>query len=198
MHPIILASASPYKKMLLNRLGITFTHCAPEVDENPKPAETGTVLAQRLAEEKAQHIAKQFPQAIVIGADQVAVLDDQILGKPGNHQRALAQLSEQSGRTVLFHSAISLARYAENKLEYQSRINTTEVNFRQLSQQQISHYLEIEQPYDCAGSFKAEAMGISLFTAINSNDPSALIGLPLIDLCSMLAEWDIDILNNQP
>ena len=195
MQPIVLASASPYKKMLLDRLGIPFTCCAPNIDESPTSTEGGAVLAQRLAEQKAQHIAQQFPQAIVIGADQTAVLDGQILGKPGNHQRAVAQLSAQSGRTVLFHSGISLARYTQGKLEYQSRVNSTEVSFRPLSQQQIDHYLEIEQPYDCAGSFKSEAMGISLFSAINSNDPTALIGLPLIDLCSMLVEWDIDILN---
>lgn len=195
MQPMILASASAYKKMLLDRLGIPFTCCAPDIDESPKSAENGAALAQRLAEEKAQHIVQQFPKALVIGADQVAVLDGQILGKPGNHQRAVAQLSAQSGRTVLFHTAISTARFTQGKLEYQSHVNRTEVIFRELSQQQINHYLEIEQPYDCAGSFKSEAMGISLFSAINSNDPSALIGLPLIDLCSMLVEWDIDILN---
>ena len=195
MQPIILASASFYKKMLLDRLGIPFTCCAPDIDESPKSAESGAVLAQRLAEEKAHHIAQQFPQAIVIGADQVAVLNGQILGKPGNHQCAVAQLSAQSGRTVLFYTAISLARFTQGKLEYQSQVNSTEVTFRQLSQKQINHYLEIEQPYDCAGSFKSEAMGISLFSAINSNDPSALIGLPLIDLCSMLVEWDVDILD---
>jgi septum formation protein len=106
----------------------------------------------------------------------------------------VAQLSAQSGRTVLFHTAISTARFTLGKLEFQSHINSTEVVFRQLSQQQINHYLEIEKPYDCAGSFKSEAMGISLFSAVNSNDPSALIGLPLIDLCSMLLEWDVNIL----
>lgn len=195
MQPIILASASPYKKMLLDRLGIAFTCCAPEIDERPKSTETGTALAQRLAEEKAHHIVQQFPQAIVIGTDQVAELDSHILGKPGDHQRAVAQLSAQSGRTVLFHTGISLARYTQGKLEYQSRVNSTEVHFRQLSQQQINHYLEVEQPYDCAGSFKSEAMGICLFSAINSNDPSSLIGLPLIDLSSMLAEWNADILD---
>ena len=195
MQPIVLASASPYKKMLLDRLGIPFTCCAPNIDESPTSTEGGAVLAQRLAEQKAQHIAQQFPQAIVIGADQTAVLDGQILGKPGNHHSAVAQLSAQSGRTVLFYSGISLARYTQGKLEYQSRVNSTEVSFRPLSQQQIDHYLEIEQPYDCAGSFKSEAMGISLFSAVKSDDPSSLIGLPLIDLCSMLAEWDVDILN---
>ena len=194
MQPIILASASSYKKMLLERLGIPFTCWAPDIDESPKSAESGAALSQRLAEEKAHHIVQQFPQALVIGADQVAVLDGQILGKPGNHQRAVAQLSAQSGRTVLFHTAISTARCTLGKLEFQSHINSTEVVFRQLSQQQINHYLEIEKPYDCAGSFKSEAMGISLFSAVNSNDPSALIGLPLIDLCSMLLEWDVNIL----
>lgn len=193
MQPIILASASPYKKMLIDRLGISFSCCAPDIDENPVSGESATALAQRLAEEKAQRIAHRFPQSVVIGADQVAAMDGEILGKPGTHQRAAAQLKAQSGRTVLFHSGISLARYTEGKLEQQSRVNSTEVHFRQLSDQQIEHYLNIDKPYDCAGSFKAEALGISLFSSVNSNDPSSLIGLPLIDLCSMLAEWNINI-----
>ena len=193
MQPIILASASPYKKMLIDCLGISFSCCAPDIDENPVSGESATALEQRLAEEKAQCIAHRFPQSVVIGADQVAAMDGEILGKPGTHQRAAAQLKAQSGRTVLFHSGISLVRYAEGKLEQQSRVNITEVHFRQLSDQQIEHYLNIDKPYDCAGSFKAEALGISLFSSVNSNDPSSLIGLPLIDLCSMLAEWNINI-----
>lgn len=193
MQPIILASASPYKKMLIDRLGISFSCCAPDIDENPVSGESATALAQRLAEEKAQCIAHRFPQSVVIGADQVAAMDGEILGKPGTHQRAAAQLKAQSGRTVLFHSGISLVRYTEGKLEQQSRVNSTEVHFRQLSDQQIEHYLNVDKPYDCAGSFKAEALGISLFSSVNSNDPSSLIGLPLIDLCSMLAEWNINI-----
>lgn len=193
MQSIVLASASPYKKMLVERLGIAFTCCAPDIDESPVSGENAIALAQRLAEEKAQCIAHHFPQSIVIGADQVAVLDDEILSKPGTHQRAAAQLKAQSGRTVLFHSGISLARYTQGKLEQQTRLNSTEVRFRQLSEQQIDHYLNIDKPYGCAGSFKAEALGISLFSSVNSNDPSSLIGLPLIDLCSMLAEWNINI-----
>lgn len=193
MQSIVLASASPYKKMLVERLGIAFTCCAPDIDESPVSGENAIALAQRLAEEKAQCIAHRFPQSIVIGADQVAVLDDEILSKPGTHQRAAAQLKVQSGRTVLFHSGISLARYTQGKLEQQTRVNSTEVRFRQLSEQQIDHYLNIDKPYGCAGSFKAEALGISLFSSVNSNDPSSLIGLPLIDLCSMLAEWNIKI-----
>lgn len=193
MQPIILASSSPYKKMLLQRLGIEFTCAAPDIDESPLPGETAIAMAQRLAEEKAQRIAWDYPQAIVIGADQVEELDGAILGKPGNHQRAVAQLSAQSGRTVLFHCGISVAQINQGELTQQSRVNSTEVCFRTLSAQQIEDYLIADQPYDCAGSFKAEALGISLFAAVNSNDPSSLVGLPLIDLCSILGEWDIKI-----
>ena len=193
MQPLILASSSPYKKMLLQRLGIEFTCAAPDIDESPLPGETAIAMAQRLAEEKAQRIAWDYPQAIVIGADQVEELDGAILGKPGNHQRAVAQLSAQSGRTVLFHCGISVAQINRGKLTQQSRVNCAEVCFRTLSAQQIEDYLIADQPYDCAGSFKAEALGISLFAAVNSNDPSSLVGLPLIDLCSILGEWDIKI-----
>lgn len=179
--------------MLLQRLGIEFTCAAPDIDESPLPGETALAMAQRLAEEKAQRIAWDYPQAIVIGADQVEELDGAILGKPGNHQRAVAQLSAQSGRTVLFHCGISVAQINQGKLTQQSKVNSTEVCFRTLSAQQIEDYLIADQPYDCAGSFKAEALGISLFAAVNSNDPSSLVGLPLIDLCSILGEWDIKI-----
>lgn len=193
MQSIILASSSPYKKMLLLRLGLEFSCAAPDIDESPLPGETAIVMAQRLAEEKARRIAVDHPQAIVIGADQVEELDGAILGKPGNHQRAVAQLSAQSGRTVLFHCGISIAQIDQGKLTQKSTVNSTEVCFRTLTAQQIEDYLIADQPYDCAGSFKAEALGISLFAAVNSNDPSSLVGLPLIDLCSMLGEWDIKI-----
>ena len=175
MQPIVLASASPYKKMLLDRLGIPFTCCAPNIDESPTSTEGGAVLAQRLAEQKAQHIAQQFPQAIVIGADQTAVLDGQILGKPGNHHSAVAQLSAQSGRTVLFYSGISLARYTQGKLEYQSRVNSTEVSFRPLSQQQIDHYLEIEQPYDCSGALNPKQWESACFPPLKVTIPVPLL-----------------------
>lgn len=193
MLPIILASSSSYKKMLLQRLGIEFTCVSPDIDESPLAGETAITMAQRLAEQKAQRIAQDYPQAIVIGADQVEELDGTILGKPGNHQRAVAQLAAQSGRRVSFHCGISIAQISLGKLTQQSRVNSTEVCFRTLSAQQIEDYLIADQPYDCAGSFKAEALGISLFAAVNSNDPSSLVGLPLIDLCSMLREWDIKI-----
>ena len=179
--------------MLLLRLGLEFSCAAPDIDESPLPGETAIAMAQRLAEEKARRIAVDHPQAIVIGADQVEELDGAILGKPGNHQRAVAQLSAQSGRTVLFHCGISIAQIDQGKLIQQSTVNSTEVCLRTLTAQQIEDYLIADQPYDCAGSFKAEALGISLFAAVNSNDPSSLVGLPLIDLCSMLGEWDIKI-----
>jgi septum formation protein len=193
--PLILASTSSYKKMLLQRLQLQFTCESPDVDETPLNGESPHALAQRLAEQKAYAVATKFPNTLVIGADQVADLDGKIMGKPGNHQRAVTQLSAQSGQMVRFHSGISVIKILQNgKTIKKTRVNTTDVQFRTLSQQQIERYLQIEQPYDCAGSFKSEALGIGLFQSVDSNDPSSLIGLPLIDLCSILFEYGIEIL----
>jgi len=192
--PLILASTSPYKKMLLERLQLEFSCQSPQVDETPHNGEHPSAMAQRLAEQKALAVATKFPNALVIGADQVADLNGKILGKPGNHQRAAAQLSAQSGQKMQFHCAISVVQQLSNgKILKQTRVNTTEVQFRTLNQQQIDNYLHSDQPYNCAGSFKVEALGISLFSSVNSNDPSSLIGLPLIDLCSILADYGVNV-----
>ncbi len=190
--PLILASTSTYKKMLLDRLQLQFTCEPPNIDEKPLNSESPSAMAQRLAEQKAVAVAKTFPEALVIGADQVADLNGKILSKPGNYQRAVEQLSAQSGQELKFHSGISVVQITKNgKITKKTKLNTTEVLFRTLNQQQIEQYLKIDQPYDCAGSFKVEALGISLFERIDSNDPSSLIGLPLIELCSILSEYGV-------
>ncbi|MGB1808361.1 MAG: Maf family protein [Porticoccaceae bacterium] len=195
MSDLILASSSPYRKMLLQRLDINFSCHAPNIDESPQPNESPEALAQRLAIEKARTIAEKFPGAIVIGSDQVAEHHGQVLGKPGTHQCATQQLQAQSGQTVLFHSGLALVQLLPDGTTKQIQlVDTTEVSFRQLSNNQIQRYLEREQPYDCAGSFKAEGLGISLFNAVSSKDPSSLIGLPLISLCSELQNFGVDIL----
>lgn len=196
MSNLILASSSSYRKSLLQRLNIAFSCSSPDIDESALAGEPATALAERLALVKAQTIASMFPNTVVIGADQVAELNGTILGKPGNHQQAVKQLTAQAGQRVLFHSGLAIVRVqADGEVQQHSSINTTEVTFRSLTQAQIETYLAVEQPYDCAGSFKAEGLGISLFTAINSKDPTSLIGLSLIDLCSMLERFSIEILS---
>ena len=195
MSNLILASSSSYRKSLLQRLNIEFSCSSPDVDESALAGEPATALAERLALVKAQTVASQFPNTVVVGADQVAELNGTILGKPGNHQQAVKQLTAQAGKRMLFHSGLAIVRIqADGEMQQHSLINTTEVTFRPLSQKQIEQYLLTEQPYDCAGSFKAEGLGISLFTAIKSNDPTSLIGLPLIDLCSALPQFSINII----
>lgn len=192
MNSLILASSSVYKKMLMERLRIEFSCQAPAIDESQHQDELPLEMAARLAEEKALVIARKYPGAIVIGADQVGELEGQVLSKPHNYQSAAAQLRAQSGRTSKFHSGISVVQMLkDNRLIKQTRTNTTEVSFRSLQQQQIDNYLLSDQPYDCAGSFKAEGLGISLFTEVKSNDPTSLVGLPLIELCSILEEFGL-------
>lgn len=192
MNSLILASSSVYKKMLMERLRIEFSCQAPAIDESQHQDELPLEMAARLAEEKALVIARKYPGAIVIGADQVGELEGQVLSKPHNYQSAAAQLRAQSGRTSKFHSGISVVQMlTDNRLIKQTRTNTTEVSFRSLQQQQIDNYLLSDQPYDCAGSFKAEGLGISLFTEVKSNDPTSLVGLPLIELCSILEEFGL-------
>jgi septum formation protein len=182
----------------MERLQIEFKCQAPAIDESQHKNELPSEMAVRLAEQKALAIARKFPNSIIIGADQVGELEGQVLGKPHNYQSAVAQLRAQSGRTSKFHCGISVVQQlTNNKIIKQTRINTTEVSFRDLQQQQIENYLRSDQPYDCAGSFKAEGLGISLFTAVKSNDPSSLVGLPLIELCSILAEFGVYINNNR-
>ena len=195
MSNLILASSSIYRKELLQRLNLEFSCYSPAIDEAAYPGELPEALAIRLAEEKARTVAERFPNAVAIGADQVAELNGEFLGKPGSHDRAKEQLMAQAGKTVLFHSGLALVQQQpDGSFKEHCIVDTTSVTFRQLSAGQIEAYLQAEQPYDCAGSFKAEGLGISLFSEVRSNDPSSLIGLPLIRLCSGLKRFDIKVL----
>ncbi|MFT4256864.1 MAG: Maf family nucleotide pyrophosphatase [Pseudoxanthomonas sp.] len=183
--PLILASTSRYRRELLERLRLPFHTARPEADETPLPGETGTALAQRLALAKAGDVAGRQPQSWVIGSDQVAELDDRrLLGKPGTREAAIAQLRGMSGRAVRFRTAVCLLR-GDARLE---ALDTTTVRFRTLGEGEIERYVDAEQPLDCAGSFKSEGLGIALFEAIDTRDPTALVGLPLIALAGMLRE----------
>lgn len=188
---LILASTSRYRSELLLRLGLPFKTVRPDVDETPYPNESPALLAHRLAEAKARSVAKNFPNSWVIGSDQVAELDGQAIGKPENFERAADQLSAASGRSMRFYTAFCLLRMDPHKIIANSDVTT--VHFRQLQATEIERYLHKEQPYDCAGSFKAEGVGISLFDKIDSNDPTGLIGLPLISLSKALrqAGWNL-------
>ena len=181
---LVLGSTSRYRRELLQRLGLPFTVAAPDADETPLPGETPHALALRLALAKAHAVAAQHPDAVIIGSDQVADLHGQPLGKPGTHERASAQLQCMSGETVVFQTAVAVV-CAATGFE-QVDLAPVEVRFRTLTGDEIERYLRIEQPYDCAGSAKSEGLGISLLDAIHSDDPTALVGLPLIRTCRML------------
>lgn len=183
-HRIILASGSRYRKQLLERLHLAFECRSPDIDEAVQDGELADAYVRRLAESKARVIARQHPQAVVIGSDQCAVLDGRILGKPGSHENALRQLRAAQGRTVIFHTAVCVMRLADDfrRLE----VVPFEVDFRHLADNQLEHYLRVEQPYQCAGSFKSEGYGACLFTRMRGDDPTALIGLPLLQLTTML------------
>ena len=182
--PLVLGSTSRYRRELLERLGLPFTVAAPHTDETPQPGETPRALALRLALAKARAVAQQHPDAVVIGSDQVADLAGQPLGKPGEHARAVQQLRQMRGQTVVFQTAVAMV-CAATGFE-QVDLAPVEVKFRDLSDAEIERYLRTEQPYDCAGSAKSEGLGIALLDAIHSDDPTALIGLPLIRSCRML------------
>ncbi|MBO7410652.1 MAG: septum formation inhibitor Maf [Ottowia sp.] len=184
MPEIILASTSPYRRELLARLRLPFTTAKPHVDETRLAGEAPAALASRLALAKAQAVAAQHPAAIVIGSDQVAHIGDEIFSKPGTAERARAQLRQMSGQTVLFQTALALIRQQDGIVLQETE--PTEVRFRTLTDAEITRYVEMEQPLDCAGSAKAEALGISLLDALRSDDPTAIIGLPLIRLARML------------
>ena len=188
---VILGSTSVYRKELLTRLGIAFTTAKPEVDETPWPDESPFALAQRLALAKAKAVAAQRPDAVVIGSDQVADLNGRPLGKPGSHDRAVAQLRAMSGQTIQFHTALSVVCLASGF--ERSDVATVRVVFRTLEDDEIERYLRAEQPYDCAGSAKSEGLGIALLSKIDSDDPTALIGLPLIRTCELLRAAGVQI-----
>ncbi len=182
--PLILASSSRYRRELLERLRLPFHISRPDVDEAPQPGEGPSALVRRLARAKARAIAQQQPEAWIIGSDQIATLEAQPLGKPGTRETAIAQLSAQSGREILFHTAVCLMR---GKDVFKA-MDVTKVRFRELEADEIERYVDAEQPLDCAGSFKSEGLGITLFDRIESRDPTALVGLPLIALSKMLRE----------
>lgn len=218
MQTLILASASPYRAIQLKQLGLPFSQVPAAIDETPQHGELATALCERLAREKAARIAEHHPGAVVIGADQVVEVAGELLGKPGTFAAARAQLRKQSGATVYFHSGCAVAyapphedshpplkegsheelhAAADNPVRIlriariahvESAVNTTRVVFKSLSDAQIDDYLRRDQPYDCAGSFKSESLGISLCAAIYSDDPSSLVGLPLITTAELLAK----------
>lgn len=189
---LVLASTSPYRRELLTRLGLEFETAAPNTDETRLPGETPKQLVRRLAEAKARAVAKDFPAARIIGSDQVAVLGDRILGKPGDHATAVQQLSVACGRRVTFLTGLCV--YNSSSDQCQVDVVPYTVEFRALNAVQIENYLRREQPYNCAGSFKSEGLGISLFRRMEGEDPSALIGLPLIRLIDMLAVEGVNVL----
>lgn len=184
MQALILASTSSYRRKLLERLGISFRVAAPDIDERRVQDEAPPVLAARLAREKAAQVAKFHPDALVIGSDQVAALEQQVLGKPGDHENARSQLLGCSGKSVQFYTAVCVLGNGDEQIH----VDKTEVSFRNLSRKEIDAYIEKEKPFDCAGSFKAEGLGIVLFNGIHSEDPTALIGLPLIWLSQALRD----------
>lgn len=190
---LILGSTSPYRRELLTRLRLPFEVVRPEVDETPHPGEQPLALAQRLALEKALAVARLHPQAVVIGSDQVADLDGEPLGKPGNHERAVAQLQRMRGHTVVFQTAVAVVCIESGFAE--QALAQVKVQFRHLSDEAIETYLRAEQPYDCAGSAKSEGLGIALLDSIDNQDPSALVGLPLIHTCRLLRAAGLPLLN---
>ena len=189
--PLVLGSTSPFRRELLQRLGLAFDTAAPQIDESRATGESPEELVSRLALDKARAVAADHPGALIIGSDQVAVIDGAILGKPGNRENAISQLLQASGKVVTFHTGLCLLNAANDTA--QAVVEPFRVHFRSLSRAQIERYLDREQPYGCAGSFKSEGLGISLFSRLEGNDPNALIGLPLIRLVEMLEREGINV-----
>ena len=190
--PVILGSTSRYRRELLGRLRLPFEVVGPDVDETPLPGEAPAALARRLALAKAQAVAERHPGAVVIGSDQVADLAGEALGKPGTHDRAVAQLRRMRGRSVIFQTAVAVV-CRDTGFTAQD-LAPVRVQFRDLSDAEIEDYLRAEQPYDCAGSARSEGLGIALLDAIDNDDPSALVGLPLIRTCRMLRAAGVRVL----
>lgn len=189
---LILASTSPFRKQLLEKLHLVFDTSKPDVDETALPEETATALVERLAIAKAQAIAPEFADALIIGSDQVCVNDGEILGKPGNFKNAFKQLKAASGKRLTFYTGLALLNTRTGIV--QSLVEPYVVQFRALNDQMINHYLEKEQPFNCAGSFKSEGYGIALFESFEGKDPNSLIGLPLISLIKMLEKENFSVL----
>ncbi|MEC5319736.1 nucleoside triphosphate pyrophosphatase [Brenneria populi subsp. brevivirga] len=195
MYQIVLASTSPYRKSLLAKLNLPFICAAPEVDETPLPGEDATALVARLAESKARALAARYPRHLIIGGDQVCVLNGAIAGKPHNKENAARQLRQASGRCVTFFSGLALFNSASQRL--QCLVEPFDVHFRSLTQAEIEGYLDQEQPWNCAGSFKSEGLGITLFDKLSGRDPNTLVGLPLIALAQMLRAEHINPLTRE-
>lgn len=181
---LVLASTSAYRRELLQRFDLPFEVARPDIDETPLPGEAPQATAERLAVEKARAVAARFPDALIIGSDQVAYMGEALFGKPGTVERAIAQLKSMSGRTVIFHTALALLNTRSGHVQVEAV--PTEVRFRSLSDDEIVRYVNKERPLDCAGSAKSEGLGIALLDALSGDDPNALIGLPLIALARML------------
>nr|WP_295798377.1 Maf family protein [uncultured Microbulbifer sp.] len=193
MRNLILASSSSYRRALLERLTVPFECAAPHINEEALPGEDAEALARRLATEKAAALRKQFPDSLIIGSDQVAECDGRLLGKPGSAAKAREQLQFCAGKAVHFHTGLSIY---DTKTGFQvTECERYSVYFRALSNREIARYIELDNPLDCAGSFKAEGLGIALFEKMEGSDPNILIGLPLIRLISMLAQFDISPLD---
>ena len=190
---LVLASTSPYRRALLERLGLPFTAVAPQVDETRRPGESAPSLVVRLAQAKASAVAPEHPDALIIGSDQVAVIEDRILGKPGDREHAIAQLTSAAGKTAVFHTGLCLLNAATGRTGTVCEL--FRVYFRRLSLAQIAGYVDREQPFDCAGAFKSEGLGIALFERMDGDDPNALVGLPLIRLVDLLAAEGVDVLS---
>jgi len=189
---LFLASTSPFRRELLMRLGLSFTTHAPDVDETRQPGEEARALVARLAEGKAEAVASRQPAALIIGSDQAAVLEGEIIGKPGDHAQAVRQLQRASGQTVAFYTGLCLLDSASG--QRQVAVETFRVTFRTLTPTMIERYLRREQPYHCAGSFKSEGLGIALFERLEGDDPTSLIGLPLIRITRMLEAAGVTVL----
>ena len=189
---LILASSSKYRRALLARLGLPFEVAVPDIDESASPGEAPDQLVTRLAEAKARAVVNAEPDAIVIGSDQVAVSDGAMLGKPGQRERAIAQLQDLSGRRVQFLTSVCVIG---PKVEPRVEVEVSTVSFRRLTLSEITTYVDRERPFDCAGSFKSEGLGIALFESLGGDDPNALVGLPLLRLCRMLRAVGLDPLS---
>ncbi|WP_372971066.1 Maf family protein [Marinobacter sp.] len=195
--PILLASSSPYRRELLKRLGLPFETASPDIDETPSAQESAQELATRLATSKARELAPAWPGHWIIGSDQVACLQDgTLLNKPGNHDRAVQQLSRSSGQRVSFMTGLVLMDSDTGKT--QTHCELFHAHFRQLTLDEIENYLCTEKPYECAGSFKMEGLGITLFSQLEGRDPNSLVGLPLITLTDMLRNWGLNPLLQPP
>lgn len=191
MTRLVLASSSPYRRTLLERLDLPFVCVAPDIDETPATNETAEQLTRRLALDKARALAGRYPEHLIIGSDQVLLLDGQPVSKPESHQQAAIQLQRCSGRRVRFSTALCLLNSATG--DYQLSCEPFDVSFRELSADSIERYLLKDRPYDCAGSFRMEGLGIALFRSLRGDDPNSLIGLPLIRLCEMLRNEGVEL-----